>query len=155
MNEDPYRMRKPCPDCECEFGVVREVGFQDTVRCRDCGKFQYNAPRLETGKPQRHIKTRENIKLAIRSLVMVRAGGACELCHCVAPLTVGHLLSVDAGRSEDLTDDELNCEENLAAMCDACNSGISSNPVPLRVAVAIIVTRNKLLGAKAGARKVG
>jgi hypothetical protein len=94
---------------------------------------------------------REAMSPSLRALVMVRAGGACELCHSYGiPLTVGHLLSVDAGRKEGLSDDVLNCEENLSAMCEACNSGISNQPVPLRVMVAIITTRCKLLGRKIG-----
>ena len=142
MNDfEPYTMRNPC-GCGCKTGVLRTVGFQDTVKCRDCGKFQYNAPRKETGKPQMRVPMREKMSPKLRATIMVRAGSACELCHRIGlPLTVGHLLSVDAGEASGLSDDEINGEENLAAMCDACNSGLGKEPVPLRVAIAIIFNR--------------
>lgn len=139
-----YQMRKPCSECGCAFGVIRTVGFQDTVRCHQCGKFQYNAPRQETGKPQMHVPTREAVKLATRTIVLLRANGACEVCHNRdVPLSVGHLLSLDAGRAQGMTDEELNHEENLAAMCDACNLGIGRNPVPMRLMMAMLNARMK------------
>jgi len=55
---------------------------------------------------------------------------------------VSHFLSVDAGQAAGLTDDEINCDENLSCMCEECNLGIGRSPVPLRLAVAIIRARN-------------
>jgi len=140
---DRLTLRAPCR-CGCEIGTITESGLQDVVRCVNCGKFQYNAPRSETGKPRRNVTKREKISATKRARILMRSGGACELCHnSHAPLTVGHILSVDAGLRAGLDDYSINCDENLAAMCDACNSGIGSEPVPLRVAAAIIVSRNR------------
>jgi hypothetical protein len=139
---EQYKMRAPCSQCGCEFGILRTVGFQDTVKCHQCGLFQYNAPRKETGKPQLHVPMREKISPSLRAEVLTRSGCACELCHRMGiPLTVAHLLSLEAGRAAGLSEDELNSEENLSAMCEACNSGIGKNPVPLRVMIAIIQAR--------------
>ena len=155
MEEERYKMRAPCL-CGCEHGVIRTVGYQDTVRCLECGAFQYNAPRKETGRPQLHVAKREKLAPSLRAHILIRGGGACELCHqSHVPLVVGHLLSLDAGRAEGLSDDELNNEENLAAMCDACNSGLGKQPVPLRVMVAIIIARSKLLNRKLDLNNVG
>jgi hypothetical protein len=61
------------------------------------------------------------------------------MCHAQdKPLHAGHLLSVDVGISMGLTEVELNDDANLAAMCDECNSGVSSTPLPLRICVAIL-----------------
>jgi 5-methylcytosine-specific restriction endonuclease McrA len=148
-----HRMRAPCPDCGCEIGDIETKNGQDVVRCAapDCGHWCYNAPKKETGKPQRKVVTREGIKPSVRARVMLRAGGACELCHNESdPMHVGHLLSVDEGREDGLSDDALNSEENLAAMCEACNIGIGSMPIPLWLAVAIVMARTRILNRKAG-----
>lgn|SRR5512147_70632 len=137
-----YTMRAPCAGCGSLSGKLVPVGFQDTVRCLNCDRFQYNAPRSETGKPQMRVKTREEIKPSVRALVLVRACKTCELCGVRdEPLDVAHLLSVDSGRKEGLTDEQLNSEENLAAMCAPCNSGLSKLPVPLWLAIAIVKAR--------------
>jgi hypothetical protein len=151
MSDEPYKMRAPCSECGCEFGILRTVGFQDTIKCHQCGKFQYNAPRKETGKPQLHVPMREKISPALRAEVLTRASCACEICHRAnLPLSVGHLLSIDAGKAAGMSESELNSEENLAAMCDACNLGIGKQPVPLRIMIAIITTRCALLQKKIG-----
>ena len=48
---------------------------------------------------------------------------------------------MDAGRRIGLTDDEVNDDENLAAMCEECNLGIGKQPLPLRTAIAILRAR--------------
>jgi hypothetical protein len=142
------KMRKPCV-CGHTEGSITESGLQDVVRCDRCGKFQYNAPRKELGKPRRSVTKREPIPASKRARILMRAGGACEICHCSdSPLTVGHILSVDAGTRAGLDDYTINSDENLAAMCEACNSGIGAEPVPLRIAAAIVFSRSK--GTKNG-----
>lgn len=46
--KDPFFMRVPCT-CGSDTGYITRVSQQDTVRCMVCDKFQYNAPRRETG----------------------------------------------------------------------------------------------------------
>ena len=148
-----YRMRAPCPDCGCEIGDIEPKNGQDVVRCAapDCGRWCYNAPKKETGKPQAHVPTREGIKPSVRALVLVRACGACELCHSESKeLHVSHLLSIEAGKFDGLNEDQLNSEENLAAMCAACNLGLGKMPVPLWLAIAIVTARCRILKRKAG-----
>jgi hypothetical protein len=54
---------------------------------------------------------------------------------------VGHLVSVKAGHDGGLTDDEINSLENLCAMCNECNAGLGATPVPLRLAISMILKR--------------
>jgi 5-methylcytosine-specific restriction endonuclease McrA len=144
---EPYRMRKAC-SCGEEFGTVRTVGNQDTVRCARCNVFQYNAPRVETGRAVRTVSTvHEAIKPKLRARILERATGRCELCgadgRAAGGLHVGHLISVKDGLERGLTEVDLNTEENLAAMCAECNLGLGQQTVPLRLAVAIVMTRLK------------
>jgi 5-methylcytosine-specific restriction endonuclease McrA len=94
---------------------------------------------------------REKISPSLRAEILTRSGCACELCHRVGiPLSVGHLLSLEAGKASGIPESELNSEENLAAMCDACNLGLGKHPVPLRVMLSIITTRCRNIRRKMG-----
>lgn len=138
-----HTLRAPCSACGGTAGKIIERGSQDCVYCAECERFQYNAPRAETGKPVRHVKTREAISPSLRARILIlRANARCEICGTdKRELHVAHLLSVDEGRKLGWGDDELNHEENLCAMCDACNLGLGKNPVPLRLVVAIAMAR--------------
>ena len=137
--------------CAGRIGRVVSRGAQDTVRCSTCDTFLYNAPRVETGRAVRTTKTVHNgIKNKQRARVLLRANGACELCHEGGkPIHVGHLVSVDKGLAQGLTELELNDDENLCAMCDECNLGLGKEPVPLRFAVSIVMARLRKTGGGA------
>jgi len=115
-------------------GESKSVAGQNTVRCTLCRKWQYNAPKSETGEEQRHIKTRDNIKAATRARILTRANGLCELCGVsskISILHVSHILSVDDSHCTDITPEEVNHDDNLASLCEACNLGmgkLSFNP---------------------------
>lgn len=136
-----FEMRAPCR-CGCTRGRLVEKSGQDTVRCLACDSFCYNAPRVETGREVRRVKTREEIKPSKRAEILLRDGHRCVLCHTAdGILHVGHIISVDAGTRCGMTEDEVHDDENLAAMCEACNLGIGSQPLPLRTAIAIVRAR--------------
>jgi len=139
----PYVMRAVCPHCGNGIdGRVDTLNGQDRVFCLECGEWCYNAPRTETGREVRSLRTRPDIKPAKRARVLERDNGSCVLCHrSDVPLDVGHLISVAAGRELGLTDTELYDEENLAAMCAPCNSGLSAQPVNLRFAANVLRAR--------------
>lgn len=136
-------MRSACMGCGNEVGRIETRNGQDVVRCAACGKYAgYNAPRSETGREVRSLRTRSGIKPRQRARILERDNGTCVLCHRNdVNLDVGHLISVDAGRKLDLSDELLNDDENLAAMCAACNSGLGARPVSLRFAVALLQAR--------------
>lgn len=145
LNAPPYTMRKPCAHCTGLAGRVKETGAQDCVYCLGCNRFQYNAPRAETGKPVRSVRSSRDVDISpsLRAEILFeRAGGRCEICHNIGvELHVGHLLSVDAGRAQGMSDADLNSPDNLAAMCSACNLGLGNQPVSLRLMMGLIMAR--------------
>jgi len=136
-----WNLRKPCARCGGTTGRIQPRNGQDCVYC-DCGAFQYNAPRTETGKRQRSVSTvHRAISAKQRARIVQRATGRCEICGSRGILHVGHLLSVKRALELGLGEAEINSDENLAAMCEECNLGIGEEPVPLRLAVAIVMAR--------------
>lgn len=135
-------MRSRCPRCACLDGIVTTKNGQDTVRCAECDRFCYNAPRSETGRETRSLRTRPTIRPSQRTRILMRDNGACVLCHrSDVPLDVGHLISVHDGHKLSLSDTELASDDNLAAMCTPCNSGLSSESLPPRLLVAALWAR--------------
>lgn len=145
-NFEGFTMRHPCRKCHNTKGHIVTKGGQDVVYCATpgCDTYAgYNMPRTESG---REVRTTTTVHAAIkpnkRYRVLERASGKCELCgksDCV--LHVAHLVSVDAGMRSGMSDLEINDEENLCSMCDECNLGMSSTPIPLRLAVAMVMAR--------------
>ncbi len=136
-----YKLRKPCTACGGETGEIRTKNGQDCVWCW-CGKYQYNAPRVETGrKPRTVLSVHEGITAKTRARIITRATGRCEMCGDRGNLHVGHIISVKAGLAGGLTEVELNDDENLSCLCEACNLGMGREPIPLRFALAMLMAR--------------
>jgi len=137
-----HELRKPCK-CGHVSGYIVEKGAQDVVRCVACDVWQYNAPRTETGKKPRTVQTvHAAIKPKQRQRILQMAGMGCQLCHKVgAQLHVSHIISVAIGLNYGIEECMLNDDENLIALCDECNLGMGDEPVPLRLAVAILRAR--------------
>lgn len=129
-----YQMRAPCTSCGHSVGRVSTVNGQDTVRCELCGTFQYNAPRAETGREKRSVtRNREPLKPGKRARILERDGYRCQLCGSRENLHVGHVMSVKEGLTYGLTQEELDDDENLMAMCDECNLGQGDTPMAPRL----------------------
>lgn len=130
----PHPLRTPCAQCGGAAGRIKETGSQDCVYCLGCDRFQYNAPRAETGKPVRSVRSARDVDISpgLRAHILFeRAGGCCEICHNMgAELHVGHLLSVAAGRAEGMSDADLNSADNLAAMLAAVDNLIIQQRSP-------------------------
>lgn len=143
---EAFTMREPCRRCQHAGGRIEPRNGQDCVFCAACGAFCYNAPRTETGREVRSVSTvHAAIKPKQRARVLVRAHGLCEICHKAgAALHVGHFLSVEEGLKLGLTDQQINSDDNLAAICDECNLGMGSDPVPIWLLVAILKARSGL-----------
>jgi 5-methylcytosine-specific restriction endonuclease McrA len=138
-------MREPCRACDCPEGVLTTKGGQDVVRCADCRAYCYCAPRTETGREPRSLRTRPDIRPGRRSRILMLDNSTCVLCHRDdLPLDIGHLISVHDGRELGLTDAQLNSDENLAAMCSPCNSGVGRETLPLRLVVAVLRARTAM-----------
>lgn len=135
-------MRAPCPNCGATAGVVLERKGQDTVRCLACDRWCYNAPRTETGRAVRSTSTvHAAIKPKQRARILMRASSKCEVCGARGILHVGHIISVDVGLQFGLDETLLNDDENLLCMCEQCNLGLGDEPMPLRVAIAVLRAR--------------
>jgi len=141
-HDTEFTMRAPCATCSATAGRTETRSGQDCVFCAGCGRWQYNRPRAESGRDVRSLRTRPDIKPSKRARILDRDAGCCIICHRDdLNLDVGHLISVDDGRQLGMTDPELFDDENLAAMCAACNSGYSATSVSPRILVGLIRAR--------------
>lgn len=143
---ESFAMRVPCKRCGSTEGYITTRNGQDCVFCSVpwCNRFQYNAPKVETGRASRTVTTIHNgIKPKERIRILERATGRCEICGAKGNLHVGHLLSVENGLKSGMTEYDLNSDENLAAMCEECNLGIGKSTVSLRLSVSILRARLK------------
>ncbi len=84
----------------------------------------YNAPRTETGRPRRSMRSRPEIRPSQRRRILERDSSTCVRCHrSDRPLHVAHIISVDDGKKQGLSQSDLFDDENLVAMCEECNAG--------------------------------
>jgi hypothetical protein len=136
-----------CPVCGCGEASVTETNGQDVVRCLQCDKYLYNAPRTETGRKERSVSTvHSSIKPKQRDRIITRANRRCERCgkSAMASATgihVGHILSVAEGLKHGLTEEIINSDENLIGECDECNLGHGKGLLPVRLLVALLAAR--------------
>lgn len=144
----PYLMREPCRFCavdgvEALVGTIETRNGQDVVRCKRCERHCYNAPRTETGKPQRKIRTRPDLSFGQRERILLRDGGRCFLCgrdplrHGVN-LNVAHVLSVADAKRLEVPDEVAFDDANLIAACEECNSGMKDISLEPRIWLALI-----------------
>lgn len=139
----PYRrLREPCRSCGSSHGRIETRSGQDCMFCSDCGNFQYNAPKTETGRKARTLQSVRSISPSKRYRVLERAHGRCELCGARTELTIAHMLSVKDG-FDFLTDEQLNGDDNLLALCAECNGGQSARSVPPWLAAGLLYRRAK------------
>jgi 5-methylcytosine-specific restriction endonuclease McrA len=141
-----FPMREPCQQCGEQRGRLDRRGVQDCVFCATCGKFSYNAPRSETGKPVVHLGTRHNVSPSQRNRILARDSHRCVLCGANGESTglhIGHLISVHESGELGLSDRELQSDENLATFCATCNLGLGKNSVSARLIAALVHRRSQ------------
>jgi len=136
-----------CPQCGGTDAKITETNGQDVVRCYQCDKYLYNAPRTETGRKVRTVSTvHSDIKPKQRERIITRAQRRCERCGKSAMasttgLHVGHVLSVSEGIKQGLPTEIINSDENLICECDECNLGHGRGVLPVRLLIALLVAR--------------
>lgn len=140
-----YVLTQSCPKCGAPAGTVGTAepsGPQLVARCR-CGKYIKCVPKTESGLRPRSLQTtHQAIKPKQRMRIVNRANGRCETCgRRTDELQVGHVVSVEDGHANNLSDEEINSDENLCAMCPECNSGLGSETLPLKVFLNILMAR--------------
>jgi 5-methylcytosine-specific restriction endonuclease McrA len=126
-------------------GRLESRNGQDTVRCLRCKRLCYNAPRTETGKEQRSVKSRPDLKFGQRERVLLRDNGRCLICgrgpeHNVI-LHIAHALSVSDAKDQGLGEEFYMDEENLFAACEECNLGIGSVSLSPRLMAKLLYAR--------------
>lgn len=148
-----HPMREPCPACGCPDGTITTRGGQDAVRCAECQRYCYNAPRSETGRERRTLSTRPDIRPGQRSRILLRDNFVCIMCHrSDVALEIGHLVSVHDARLVGLSDHDLTSDHNLAVMCDECNNGLSKQSLPPHLVAAAIWAQRLREGSDGGQR---
>lgn len=123
---DVITMRAECSGCGGTTGEIRPKSGQDCVYCCTCNTWQYNAPRLETGRAVRSLSTRPGITPAQRARVLAVHDHACIGCGKRPPdvaLDIDHILGREIAFKHGLLDELIDSEWNLAPMCQECNSG--------------------------------
>ena len=146
----PYPLRAPCT-CGHTEGFITERSGQDVVRCAVCRKYQYCAPKTETGRAVRSVSTRPGVKPGKRMRILERDGNVCVSCHSSdRPLHLGHLISVEDGAKHGIPDELIWHDWNLAAFCDECNLGLGRSTVAVRLMWRCLMVR--LAQEEAGAR---
>ena len=90
-------MRAPCNRCGEQAGTVTRKGMQDVVRCSNCDRHCYNAPRTELGLKPVTLASRPDIKPSRRFRILDAHGHACVSCHRTdVDLQIDHLISREA-----------------------------------------------------------
>ena len=138
---DSYEMRAPCRYCHELAGRIVGRSGQDCVYCLRCDRWQYNAPRTETGRKQRTVRTvHDDIKPSVRFKVLQRARGHCEMpgCGATGDLHIAHLLSVKDGFEAGIPEAQLNGPANLCALCPECNLGQGVAPMDPLIYMALM-----------------
>jgi len=136
-----YVSRQPCTSCQTTEALVVPSNGQNVVRCARCGRSLYNAPKTETGERPRTVTTlRQQIKPSQQARILDRDHRTCVLCgRSDQPLVIGHLLSIEEGVGVGASEAELYDDANLAAMCEACNSGLSRHSISPRTYAVIML----------------
>jgi hypothetical protein len=142
-----HELRKPCAKCGHTHGTIETKNGQDVVSCGGCGAYQYCAPKTETGRAVRTVRTTHAaVTTSQRWRIIERDGGKCVFCGCRDNLHVDHALRVDAGHKLGLQDSQINSDENLLTACSECNLGKRAAPLPLWLLIPLLVARYKLNG---------
>lgn len=128
---DTFTMRSPCARCGGTGGHAVDKGGQDVVYCATCSTYAYCRPKAESGRPQRSVRTRPEIKPSTKTRILEQYGHRCVACgNGEATLHIGHLISVDAykrfGEQVGMGEAEVWADENLVAMCEECNLGMGN-----------------------------
>ncbi len=145
MPEQFYMGKCKYPECDGTEGTIETKSNQDCLTCNTCNRFQRNVSKVDSGRKPRTVKTTHDaIKTSVKNLVLHRCNGFCELCGKGPPfaiLQVSHIISVEYGHDHGLTDDQINDQENLIALCDECNLGGGKECLPLRFALRVVWAR--------------
>ncbi len=140
-------LREPCKQCGTKRGKgPQKVNGQNTVRCAVCRRFQYNAPKSETGEAVRSIRSREDVDSFQRARIFERDGAICGLCARRSPdviLHVAHLISVADCIEYGFGSVDYNDDANLFVACEECNLGQGAKTYAPTMLIRLILKHNQ------------
>jgi hypothetical protein len=134
-------MRSPCAGCGCLDGSITTK--KDRTPCGAPSVTDFATTRRGArlaGKRARCEPVQRLGRVSAPGFSCATTAPAC----CATRVTfrsVGHLISVYDGQKLGLSDAELASDGNLAAMCAACNSGLSTESLPPRLLAAALWAR--------------
>lgn len=142
---DSFDMSKTCKHCGSSRGTPNMDGVHERVNCAKCGRYVYFRGKVESGRKKRSVSTvHDGLRTSTKAKVKLRSNGMCELCgksFSESPCHVSHVISVNAGLAHGLTETELNDAENLVALCEECNIGLSDTTLPVRFVARVLRCR--------------
>jgi hypothetical protein len=123
LSPDAYVMREPCRLCGSWLGKLKTKGGQDCIYC-ECGRHNYNAPKVETGRAVRRLSERPDIKPSRKWRILDTHGHRCVACgEHEKHLQIAHLISREDADRHGFLDEIIDSDLNLVPMCAECNSG--------------------------------
>lgn len=140
-----YRLRAECSDCGRHYGHIEPRNGQNVVYC-GCGRYQYNAPKAETGDAPRSLARRESIKPKRWIRLLELHGHACFNCGARPPdviLHAGHLISRKDAETHGFLDEIIDSDVNLVPMCETCNAGYGRSSVALTLMYRALVIKHR------------
>ena len=145
----PIQMRQPCKyGCGTTDGTATLTGFQDVVRCDQCGRAQDNAPRTETGHKQISLKERLGVDVTTRLRLIRMWDHRCAFCGTNdfkknGELQLAHLISRKDADRYGLLDELIDDPVNLVPACAACNLGDRLGPMQIRLLARLLMIQHR------------
>ncbi len=140
-----FVLRAPC--CGSTDGRgPHDVSGQAKVYCATCRKYQYNAPKHETGRGVRKVFNREAIGSDQRARILERDNSTCLDCGKRPPeviLHVAHMISVADATDLGFVADDYNDDENLYAGCEECNLTQGKRSITTKRMARMILLHNR------------
>lgn len=150
-------MRATCATCGGTGGTITERNGQNVVNCATCGRYQYCAPKRETGQKPMNLQDRIGIKPSVRARIIRDWDHRCAFCGTDAIDTNGglhlaHLIDRHDAHRYGLLDDLIDDPVNLVPACAACNLGERPlGPKQLRLIVRFLMIAHRRQAAHADA----
>lgn len=124
VNGRRHPLRRDCRKCGHRYGIITTKSGQDVVNCEVCGTYDHCAPKVDTGREPRTLRSRPDISPSRRWRILDIHGHACVACHRTGvELQLAHLISRDDADRHGFLDEIIDSDLNLAPMCAECNSG--------------------------------
>jgi len=147
--DETHPLRATCGHCGGAQGRIRKKSDQNCVYCVGCDRWQYNAPKVETGEERRSLSRREAIKPKRWIQLLELHGHACFNCGARPPdviLHAAHLISRKDAEAHGFLDEVIDSDTNLVPMCETCNAGYGRSSVAVALMYRALVIKHRYGG---------